>query len=297
MQINYDMEEEEDGENEEEEALGEMDADAERTVNTQDKTAAGSVVGIAAEFMKEDDLDSPLHVLAGALDAAGTGEKWSFVDDLPQGQARSKRPASLQMPPGAQGPKSPYRDSLAALHEIATSPGTFAREQIRQQEQLVESALAYQGITFIGQVEASRIHQNQAALLLHDRPFGSVFAPPLSIPSSNPRGKDQGRRDLSEATKMKVVAEKLEARMGKSNPKVGKTWLTVARMYQNASRGVDQADEEPCKEGAAHALSQALECCRVITQQHSNLSMTPRAQEGFDYLFTRIKKQRQHYHE
>jgi hypothetical protein len=272
----YEMEEEEGDEGEEEDIR-------------EDAAAAGvsKVSGAGSGDLLEDDLDSPLHVLS---DMAGVmGDKWGDQPGHKRGK-RGKRPSSLEVPPAvgisAPGPKSPYRDSLAALHMIAASPSTFAREQMQKLEQGIDGRMAHQGITFIGKVEASRPHhQSQAALLLHERPFGSIFAPPLSVAEVQP-GKD-----LSEATKMKMVAEKLEARMGKSNPKVGKTWLTVARMYQHASSAHD-ADEEQCREGAAHALSMALQCFQEVTRQHAALSLASKSQESFDYLFERIKRQR-----
>jgi hypothetical protein len=269
----YEMEEEEGDEGEEEDIR-------------EDAAAAGvsNVSGVGSGGFLEDDLASPLHVLSDV--ARVMGDKWGD----PPGHKRGKRPASLEVPPAAgvaaPGPKSPYRDSLAALHEIATSPSTFAREQMQKLGQGIEGRVAHQGITFIGKVEASRpLHQSQAALLLHERPFGSIFAPPISAAEAQP-GKD-----ISEATKMKMVAEKLESRMGKGNPKVGKTWLTVARMYQHAA-SVNEADEEHCREGAAHALSMALQCCQEVTRQDAALSLAPKSQESFDYLFERIKRQR-----
>lgn len=86
----------------------------------------------------QDDLDSPLHVLGDAVLGAEKGGS---------GRRKPKRDRSFVQVPGgtvnvggglhvggsshldvsgAITPKSPYEDSLAALHEIATSPNPYA---------------------------------------------------------------------------------------------------------------------------------------------------------------------------
>lgn len=60
-----------------------------------------------------------------------------------QPSAKRKRPTSIAVPDrggglgGVEGitPKSPYEDSLAALHEIATSPSTFELTSVREQRE------------------------------------------------------------------------------------------------------------------------------------------------------------------
>ncbi len=85
----------------------------------------------------------------------------------PQGQqgppSKRKRPADITVPErtgglgsveglgggGASGaaitPKSPYEDSLAALHEIATSPSTFELSSMREQQPLLPPRMSSGG--------------------------------------------------------------------------------------------------------------------------------------------------------
>lgn len=74
------------------------------------------------------------------------------------------------------------------------------------------------------------------------QPFGSIFAATNS----------SQRKDLSEVEKMKVVVERLEARLGRNNPQVGKAWLQLARMYQHASDSISNDSEikDLSREGA-----------------------------------------------
>jgi len=105
------------------------------------------------ESVDPDNLESPLHVLGHAAALSKS------ADEVAGGSAgsgggsgkRKRRPSSIQVPdrpegamhsaPGSTGhatttnadtmtPKSPYDDSLAALHEIATSPMSYATNGI-----------------------------------------------------------------------------------------------------------------------------------------------------------------------
>ena len=274
--------------------------------------AAGSRVGAGDidmdEVKVEDELESPLHVLLGAMEGVDNwGAGVSLVDEKP-GNKRSRRPSSGATA-ASSGPKSPYEDPLAALYEIATSPSTFARQQIAQQASNIGGL--HQGITYLGQVHVDasvlQSQRNQSALFhqpygqspfeqpqqpfeLLQRSFGTIFAAPATASSQL-----QERKDLSEVEKMKAVVERLETRMGRKNPQVGKAWLHLARMYQHASGSIsnDAETKEQCREGAAQALAMAVECSRELTREHNDLALAPRAKNGFDYLVERIQRQRQ----
>ncbi|PNW77556.1 hypothetical protein CHLRE_10g441800v5 [Chlamydomonas reinhardtii] len=106
------------------------------------RSGGGGIVGDGG--LAQDECLSPLHMLGEAAMSESQG-------DLPRGggmsvdqpSAKRKRPTSIAVPDrggglgGVEGitPKSPYEDSLAALHEIATSPSTFELTSVREQRE------------------------------------------------------------------------------------------------------------------------------------------------------------------
>ncbi|EFJ52489.1 hypothetical protein VOLCADRAFT_115965 [Volvox carteri f. nagariensis] len=89
----------------------------------------------------QDECLSPLHMLGEAAASESMGEL--VAEQLTHPPAKRKRPSSITVPDrggglgGVEGitPKSPYEDSLAALHEIATSPSTFELTSHRESHQ------------------------------------------------------------------------------------------------------------------------------------------------------------------
>ncbi|KAG1676555.1 hypothetical protein FOA52_000098 [Chlamydomonas sp. UWO 241] len=88
------------------------------------------LLGEVAELTKE--LSSPT-IAAAVRDGSVLGSVGhSGADGSGGSLRRNRRPAHIQVPNleggmvDASAPKSPYEDSLAALHEIATSPQTYA---------------------------------------------------------------------------------------------------------------------------------------------------------------------------
>ncbi|GFR40076.1 hypothetical protein Agub_g620 [Astrephomene gubernaculifera] len=108
----------------------------------------GRAAGGAGEAMlPQDECLSPLHMLGEAAASESMGDLAAAAEEAHgTPPAKRKRPSSIMVPErggglgGVEGitPKSPYEDSLAALHEIATSPSTFdltsQREQQRERE-------------------------------------------------------------------------------------------------------------------------------------------------------------------
>ncbi|KAG2501133.1 hypothetical protein HYH03_000951 [Edaphochlamys debaryana] len=104
-----------------------------------------------------DECLSPLHMLGEAAASESQGGDLGMDSTTPSGPpSKRKRPTNITVPDRLGGlgteaitPKSPYEDSLAALHEIATSPATFeltsVREQRQQQQQLLADREASSG--------------------------------------------------------------------------------------------------------------------------------------------------------
>lgn len=115
---------------------------------------------------------------------------------------------------------------------------------------------------------------------------------------------------------MRQVVERLEGRMGKLSPQVGKAWMSLARMYQHLSTsfsaapdkeaaggkagGGSETDEERLvREGAVSALARAMAVAKELSAEHPQL--VPRvapnggdpSQRGFAYLVERVQRQRQ----
>ncbi|GLC41229.1 hypothetical protein PLESTB_001524600 [Pleodorina starrii] len=117
--------------------------------------SGGGAGGAAEAGLPQDECLSPLHMLGEAAASESVGDMAAEPHGAPP--AKRKRPSSITVPDrggggglgGVEGatPKSPYEDSLAALHEIATSPSTFdltshreAQQQQQQQQRDREAA-------------------------------------------------------------------------------------------------------------------------------------------------------------
>ncbi|GIL71918.1 hypothetical protein Vretimale_607 [Volvox reticuliferus] len=88
--------------------------------------------------LPQDECLSPLHMLGEAAASESIGELVAEQSGTPP--AKRRRPSCITVPDrggGVEGatPKSPYEDSLAALHEIATSPSTFDLTSHRESQQ------------------------------------------------------------------------------------------------------------------------------------------------------------------
>lgn len=90
----------------------------------------------------------------------------------------------------------------------------------------------------------------------------------------------QAQQEMAEVARMKAVVERLELRMGRGNPQVGKAWLSVARMYQHIGGSLPEA-----KAQAAEALARAQAVCRQFCAEHK-CSASSACDEGFRYLQT-----------
>ncbi|KAG2432852.1 hypothetical protein HXX76_008585 [Chlamydomonas incerta] len=110
-----------------------------RRGGARSRSGGGGIVGDGG--LAQDECLSPLHMLGEAAMSESQGDLpragGMSVDQPP---AKRKRPTSIAVPErggglgGVEGitPKSPYEDSLAALHEIATSPSTFELTSVRE---------------------------------------------------------------------------------------------------------------------------------------------------------------------
>ncbi|KAG2448873.1 hypothetical protein HYH02_006222 [Chlamydomonas schloesseri] len=111
-----------------------------RRGGARSRSGGGGIVGDGG--LAQDECLSPLHMLGEAAMSESQGDMpragGMSVDQPP---SKRKRPTSIAVPErggglgGVEGitPKSPYEDSLAALHEIATSPSTFELTSVREQ--------------------------------------------------------------------------------------------------------------------------------------------------------------------
>lgn len=96
---------------------------------------------------------------------------------------------------------------------------------------------------------------------------------------------------LAEIGKVRAVVERLEARMGRNNPQVGKAWLSLARMYQHVGGGskLSGATSTMLRE-AVIAASEALSRARAVCREFASGMGLPEPQaceESFAYLQSR----------
>ncbi|KAF5833881.1 HB1, ASXL, restriction endonuclease HTH domain-containing protein [Dunaliella salina] len=227
------------------------------------------------------ELESPLHMLGDAalntFGRPGGGPARLNVN----GKRPRKRPAGLgiQVPEssangrfqdGTSTPKSPFEDSLAALHEIATSPLPYAASNGAQSDPLDRRCRPRLG------AESGRVQDLPSAPAWRQGGVstmkGLISIMPLQWhPDEQLQGAGQAGDDTAEAACMQIVAERLEARLGRKNPQVGKAWIVVARMHhclgeqrgdatmmQRALQAVKHA-QEVCSE-AARALGTTSQC-------------------------------------
>ena len=91
--------------------------------------------------------------------------------------------------------------------------------------------------------------------------------------------------ELDEIGKVRAVVERLESRMGRSNPQVGKAWLSLARMYQHAGRASAAG-----MAAAAEALARAQAICRQVSSG-MEAPVPPACEQSFAYLMSRVAGQ------
>lgn len=91
--------------------------------------------------------------------------------------------------------------------------------------------------------------------------------------------------ELDEIGKVRAVVERLESRMGRSNPQVGKAWLSLARMYQHAGRASAAG-----MAAAAEALARAQAVCRQVSGG-MEAPVPPACEQSFAYLMSRVARQ------
>ncbi|GAX82406.1 hypothetical protein CEUSTIGMA_g9834.t1 [Chlamydomonas eustigma] len=122
------------------------------------------------------------------------------------------------------------------------------------------------------------------SLVLQPRNGSSLGASVISQGQPSTSSDDPVHAQLMDIGKVRAVVERLEARMGRNNPQVGKAWVSLARMYQHVG--------DSCKESmdaAAEALSRALAVCRQFSNG-LNAAVPSTCEESFTYLMQRVKK-------
>ena len=95
---------------------------------------------------------------------------------------------------------------------------------------------------------------------------------------------------LAEIGKVRAVVERLEARMGRNNPQVGKAWLSLARMYQHVGGGRSGIAPAATLREAVVAASEALARARAVCREFASGMGTqepPGCIESFTYLQSR----------
>ncbi|KXZ47081.1 hypothetical protein GPECTOR_38g318 [Gonium pectorale] len=114
-----------------EEALGEGEEADEEVEDAEDEGAGG-----LEEHGREERGSGEAGQEAACVKE--TGSMGGASEMLGGPPSKRKRPTSISVPDsagaGAITPKSPYEDSLAALHEIATSPSTFELTSARERD-------------------------------------------------------------------------------------------------------------------------------------------------------------------
>jgi hypothetical protein len=113
-------------------------------------------------------------------------------------------------------------------------------------------------------------------------PAGVRISPVASTSGANAAGGgEHGHVELAEIGRMRTVVERLESRMGRSNPQVGKAWLSLARMYQHVGGPAGGA-------AAAEALTRALAVSRTFSAEFA-VELPVQFAESFAYLIDRVQ--------